>query len=116
MCQKLQILKQKNLRSNQNSISENRTAFLDSLKVYIEHTDGTQEAKGGTIIYENGNPIGLETTIDKFSSFQIFSVDQKKNSSTLVKTGSSLDLMTITLLGVLLILIGAGVLVFRKKD
>ncbi|MBK5242581.1 LPXTG cell wall anchor domain-containing protein [Clostridium sp.] len=95
--------------------TENKNAFLDSLKVYIEHTDGTKEIKNGTIVYENGDPIGIEITIDKFSSFQILSIDQSQNSSSIPKTGSPFDMMTLLILGGVLMLTGFGALMVRRK-
>ncbi|MBK5243334.1 LPXTG cell wall anchor domain-containing protein [Clostridium sp.] len=95
--------------------TENKNSFLDSLKVYIEHTDGTKEVKNGTIVYENGNPIGIEITIDKFSSFQVLSIDQSKSSSSIPKTGSPFDMMTLLILGGALMLTGFGVLMVRRK-
>jgi LPXTG-motif cell wall-anchored protein len=95
--------------------TENKNAFLDSLKVYIEHTDGTKEVKNGAIVYDNGNPIGIEITIDKFSSFQILSIDQSKSSSSIPKTGSRFDMMTLLILGGVLMLIGFGLLMIRRK-
>jgi LPXTG-motif cell wall-anchored protein len=95
--------------------TENKNAFLDSLKVYIEHTDGTKEVKNGAIVYDNGNPIGIEITIDKFSSFQILSIDQSKSSSSIPKTGSRFDMMTLLILGGVLMLIGFGLLMVRRK-
>ena len=50
-------------------------AYLDSLGVYIRHSDGEQELNHGTIIYdENEVPIGLEIEINKFSTFTIVSI------------------------------------------
>jgi regulator of replication initiation timing len=94
--------------------TENRDAFLDSLRVYIEHTDGTKEAKSGTIVYENGAPIGIEITIDRFSSFQIFSVEKPKVEVTIPKTGSPLDFNLVVIGGILLSF--TGVLISRRKN
>jgi LPXTG-motif cell wall-anchored protein len=94
--------------------TENRDAFLDSLRVYIEHTDGTKEAKSGTIVYENGVPIGIEITIDRFSSFQIFSVEKPKVEVTIPKTGSVVDFNLVVIGGILLSF--TGVLISRRKN
>jgi hypothetical protein len=53
-----------------------RAEFLNSLGVYINHTDGDQELNKGTIVYdEAGNPVGIEIEISKFSTFTIVSIN-----------------------------------------
>lgn len=48
---------------------------LDMLRVYIEHTDGEKVVEYGEIVYdENGNPIGIKFTVNKFSTFTIFEI------------------------------------------
>ncbi|WP_375102433.1 Ig-like domain-containing protein [Paenibacillus sp. RS8] len=59
--------------------TENRQAFLDALKVFIEHTDGTTELVSGTIQYENGVATGIQFEISKFSRFQIVSFSPQSN-------------------------------------
>ncbi|WP_245238035.1 Ig-like domain-containing protein [Paenibacillus etheri] len=59
--------------------TENRQAFLDALKVFIEHTDGTTELVSGTIQYENGVVKGIQFEISKFSRFQIVSFSSQPN-------------------------------------
>ncbi|HZG58604.1 S-layer homology domain-containing protein [Paenibacillus sp.] len=59
-----------------------RQRFLDSLRVYIQHSDGTKRVVGGsnpgdipgTIVYEGGTPVGIAFTITKFSTFTMFRV------------------------------------------
>jgi hypothetical protein len=59
-----------------------RQRYLDSLRVYIQHSDGTKSVvRGtspgdipGTIVYENGVPTGIAFTIMKFSTFTMFRV------------------------------------------
>ena len=54
-----------------------RQAFLNGLAVFVEHTDGEKEVEIGELVYdENGNPIGIEIDIQKFSTFTIISTDQ----------------------------------------
>ncbi|WP_449602705.1 Ig-like domain-containing protein [Paenibacillus sp. Marseille-Q9583] len=60
--------------------TENRQAFLDALKVFIEHTDGTTELVSGTIQYENGVATGIQFEISKFSRFQIVSFSAQSNN------------------------------------
>lgn len=57
--------------------ARNVTAFLDSLRVYIEHSDGTKAVKVGTAVYEGGVPVGLSIEIDKFSTFSIFQLKER---------------------------------------
>ncbi len=61
--------------------AENRQTFLEGLRIYIQHSDGTTEFITGTIVDGNGNPAGvndliygIEFQIDKFSSFQLVSL------------------------------------------
>ncbi|THF73980.1 S-layer homology domain-containing protein [Cohnella fermenti] len=51
--------------------TDNATSFLDSLRVYIEHSDGEKAVQQGTVVYQNDEPIGLEIVIDKFSRFTV---------------------------------------------
>ncbi|SET60692.1 S-layer homology domain-containing protein [Paenibacillus sp. NFR01] len=59
-----------------------RQQYLDSLRVFIQHSDGTLAIVGGTgpsslpaqIVTSNGTPTGLKFTIDKFSTFTFFQV------------------------------------------
>ena len=53
-----------------------REAFLASLGVYVNHSDGEKELNRGTIIYDkDGNPVGIEIEISKFSTFTIVSIE-----------------------------------------
>lgn len=59
-----------------------RAEFLESLAVYIEHSDGEKALQRGTIVYdEAGNPIGIEIGIDKFSTFTIVSVEAEQHAA-----------------------------------
>ncbi|HHY74365.1 MAG TPA: hypothetical protein GX497_14305 [Bacillus bacterium] len=58
-----------------------RKALLDSLAIYIEHSDGEKKVQQGTVIYDaQGNPEGLEIEITKFSTFTIISIEQEDES------------------------------------
>jgi len=48
--------------------------FLSTLRVYVEHDDGTTELVEGEIVYSNGVPTAIEFQICSFSRFQIVSV------------------------------------------
>ncbi|MFS0724274.1 Ig-like domain-containing protein [Paenibacillus sp. 1P07SE] len=49
--------------------------LIDSLAVYIEHSDGEKKLQRGVIVYDaNGVPEGIEIEIDKFSTFSIVSI------------------------------------------
>lgn len=54
----------------------NASDFLNSLRVFVEHSDGEKVVKTATVIYNGGTPIGLEIEIDKFS---VFTIVQLKN-------------------------------------
>ncbi len=47
---------------------------LDNLHVYIEHSDGEKEVVKGEIVKENGKPVGIKFSVNKFSTFTIFEV------------------------------------------
>ncbi len=54
-------------------------AFLSSLAVYVEHTDGEKALKTGSIRYdEAGKPQGIEIELDKFSTFTVLSLKGKQ--------------------------------------
>ncbi|RTE09831.1 cadherin-like beta sandwich domain-containing protein [Paenibacillus whitsoniae] len=57
------------------SLPQNTAAakqLLDSLAVYIEHSDGEKELQRGEIRYDaDGTPIGIAIVIDKFSTFTV---------------------------------------------
>ncbi len=55
----------------------NAAAFLDSLRVYIEHSDGTKAVTVGTAVYEGGVPVGLSIENDKFSTFSILQLKDR---------------------------------------
>lgn len=52
-----------------------REAFLQSLAVYIEHSDGERALTRGKVVEYDGNQLGLAFTIEKFSTFTILSWD-----------------------------------------
>lgn len=57
-------------------------AFLRSLAVFIEHSDGEKKVDKGEIQYdENKNPIGLSIWVDKFSTFTIVGLPEKKEET-----------------------------------
>jgi|GEM_PF-1646381 len=48
-----------------------RTAFLKRLGIFIEHSDGEKEVVKGEVVTYDGNLLGLQFTILKFSTFTI---------------------------------------------
>ena len=68
------------------SLPEDETArkkFLNSLAVYIHHSDGDKEVNRGSVVYdENGIPTGLEIEISKFSVFTIISISNQAPAAT----------------------------------
>ncbi|OBZ12077.1 hypothetical protein A8L34_17385 [Bacillus sp. FJAT-27264] len=68
---------------------QNKQAFLDSLKVFVEHTDGTNELLSGVVQYENGQPVGLEIQINRFSRFQFVNFTSNDASNGSPSGGSS---------------------------
>nr|HPR40477.1 InlB B-repeat-containing protein [Oscillospiraceae bacterium] len=51
-------------------------AFLKTLGVYVEHSGGTTELVDGTLVYEDGEPVGIRFEINGFSRFQVVSVEE----------------------------------------
>ncbi|WP_164821249.1 InlB B-repeat-containing protein [Paenibacillus koleovorans] len=57
-----------------------RRAFVDSLGVYVEHSDGDKVLQFGTIIYDaNNNPVAIEIEINKFSTFTMIAIPKKES-------------------------------------
>lgn len=55
-----------------------KKAFLDSLAIYIEHSDGSKDLVRGSVVdYGNGEQ-GLQFQVNKFSTFTILSWDGKE--------------------------------------
>ncbi|MEK4047759.1 S-layer homology domain-containing protein [Paenibacillus sp. FSL H8-0048] len=55
-----------------------RDAFLNSLRVYVEHSDGEIAVYTPEIVYNtSGEPVALEIQINKFSTFQIVRITDK---------------------------------------
>ncbi len=72
-------------------------AFLDSLRIFVEHSDNTTELLIPlSFVYENGSPTGVEFKINRFSRFQIIRADAVsggspgKNSGTASKPEASI--------------------------
>lgn len=59
---------------------DNRETFFRTLRVFVEHSDGTTELKEGTVVYQNGQPFGIEIEINKFSRFQIIELKSRTPS------------------------------------
>lgn len=55
-----------------------RDAFLDSLRVFIQHSDGTKVVETGSIVYNDGGvPVGISISIDKFSTFTVIQLKDR---------------------------------------
>ena len=54
-----------------------------NLKIYISHSDGTEEVARGTLVYKNGSevPYGIKFLITSFSDFQIVEIEPNIVSS-----------------------------------
>ncbi|MFF0830253.1 S-layer homology domain-containing protein, partial [Brevibacillus sp. NPDC003359] len=59
--------------------SSEQQAFLDSLLIYVEHTDGNYELKKGTISYDAGKPVGIEVSTNQLGTFTILSLKGKQH-------------------------------------
>ncbi|NEW04710.1 hypothetical protein GK047_01580 [Paenibacillus sp. SYP-B3998] len=58
----------------------NQSAFLNVLRVFIEHSDGEKELTAGKIVYQSGQPYGIEIEVDKFSTFTLVQLDRVSSS------------------------------------
>jgi LPXTG-motif cell wall-anchored protein len=108
------------------SITKDSKDILNNLAVYVEHHDGTKELiKGKVVAYKNSDKLGLEFTINKFSSFTLVNakgLDQVATSNTATGTGSKSDLpktggvstRDYAILGIFIILAG-GVILYSNK-
>ncbi|HEX3022559.1 MAG TPA: Calx-beta domain-containing protein [Lachnospiraceae bacterium] len=64
---------------------KDREAFLDTLGVYIEHSDGTKELVKGDMVTFGDGLLGIKFGITKFSTFTILQSDSLKEKSSLCK-------------------------------
>jgi hypothetical protein len=47
-------------------------AFVNRLGVFVEHSDGEKKLMRGTVVYDaDGRPIGIQITVEKFSTFTV---------------------------------------------
>ncbi|MBD2843899.1 S-layer homology domain-containing protein [Paenibacillus sp. IB182496] len=54
--------------------------LLDSLAVYIEHSDGEKKLQRGVIVYDDaGAPAGIEIEVSKFSTFTIVGLGEEES-------------------------------------
>ncbi|SET82179.1 Cadherin-like beta sandwich domain-containing protein, partial [Natronincola peptidivorans] len=52
--------------------AQQREDFLDSLAVFVIHSDGEKKVIGGEIIFDaDGNPVSIKFSVDRFSTFAI---------------------------------------------
>ncbi|GIO86223.1 hypothetical protein J25TS5_31550 [Paenibacillus faecis] len=59
-----------------------KKAFLDSLAIYIEHSDGSKELVRGSVVnYGNNREQGLQFQVNRFSTFTILSWDGKDRNA-----------------------------------
>ncbi|BAU27769.1 alpha-tubulin suppressor-like RCC1 family protein [Aneurinibacillus soli] len=59
-------------------------AFLRSLNVFIEHSDGEKKVDKGEIQYDKNNkPVGISIWVDKFSTFTMVEVPESKKETKL---------------------------------
>ncbi|CAM4219985.1 hypothetical protein FHS16_000436 [Paenibacillus endophyticus] len=59
-----------------------RQAFLNSLSVFIEYSDGEKRLQRGVIKYdEHGNPLGIEIEVAKFGLFTVISLEEYRGTA-----------------------------------
>jgi hypothetical protein len=64
--------------------ASNVDSFLNSLRVYVEHSDGEKVVMNPTVVYNGVTPIGLEIKIDKFSVFSVIQLKDFPSSGVVV--------------------------------
>ncbi|OXM87602.1 S-layer homology domain-containing protein [Paenibacillus rigui] len=75
---------------NAPSNADAQAAYLSSLYIYIEHSDGEKEFKRGTVEKDaSGKITGLSVIIQKFSTFTVLALDNPTSSGTGTKRHSS---------------------------
>ncbi|SOB90686.1 uncharacterized repeat protein (TIGR02543 family), partial [Ureibacillus xyleni] len=67
-----------NFPSNPDELRE----FLNSLAVFIQHSDGEKKVEKGTIIYDSfGNPTGIAFVVNKFSIFTAIQIPENPDNN-----------------------------------
>ncbi|MDR5658819.1 leucine-rich repeat protein [Serpentinicella sp. ANB-PHB4] len=93
---------------------QERKQFLESLRVFIEHSDGEKVLVKGEIVEYKEDLLGIKFTINKFSTFTIISVEEEESSETTTENPKTGDKgMKWYILGVLIP--GAYLVINRKK-
>ncbi|MGO4546449.1 S-layer homology domain-containing protein [Paenibacillus sp. 2TAB23] len=64
--------------------ASNADSFLNSLRVFVEHSDGEKIVMNPTIVYNGATPIGLEIEIDKFSVFSVIQLKERATGGAVV--------------------------------
>ncbi|MGO4183791.1 S-layer homology domain-containing protein [Paenibacillus sp. TAF43_2] len=64
--------------------SSNYDSFLDSLRVFVEHSDGEKVVMKPAVVYSGDTPIGLEIEIDKFSIFSVIQLTERSTGESTV--------------------------------
>ncbi|MBK1809815.1 cadherin-like beta sandwich domain-containing protein [Clostridium sp. YIM B02505] len=87
-----------------------------NLAVYVEHHDGTKELVKGTIVTYKGNKLGLQFTVNKFSTFTLVRGEglAQVTNDNLPKTGgvATRDYMVV---GLFIILAGGVMIVANRR-
>ncbi|MCR2807168.1 S-layer homology domain-containing protein [Paenibacillus soyae] len=56
--------------------TEERSAFLSELAIFVQHHDGTKDVEKGHLVFDaEGHPIGYEIEIETFSTFSFITVE-----------------------------------------
>lgn len=64
--------------------ASNFDSFLNSLRVFVEHSDGEKVVLQPTVVYSGVTPIGLEIEIDKFSTFSVIQLTERSTGGSTV--------------------------------
>ncbi|WP_141502947.1 S-layer homology domain-containing protein [Paenibacillus luteus] len=64
--------------------ASNFDSFLNSLRVFVEHSDGEKVVMNPTVVYNGITPIGLEIKIDKFSIFSVIQLTERSTGGSTV--------------------------------
>lgn len=64
--------------------ASNYDSFLDSLRIFVEHSDGEKVVMKPAVVYSGDTPIGLEIEIDKFSIFSVIQLTERSTGESTV--------------------------------
>ncbi len=63
-----------------------RQVFLDALRIFVAHSDGEKQVTAGTIAFDAaGNPLNINFTVNKFSTFALIKLPETTSAAGLLE-------------------------------